>query len=103
GHLADCFVLLVLDQAADHDRLVVLDDNAGLGGALGGGSISRISTDCYGVLDRRDFLVDVQPDVVTLADLRGDLQVDADVLAVYGRRGKSGRNGGSPPEWYVLA
>ncbi len=81
GNAVGVVLHVVLQQAAEDHDLAVVEEDAGIDRALvgdhpGGGAGALV--------DAADFLVDVELDRSSLGDLRTDVQLQADVLALDG-------------------
>src|SRR5690606_23766575 len=74
----------VFQQAAQHHDLPVVQQHAGVDGALVG---DDAAFHLGGFVDVGDFLVDVQLDGAAFRDLRAYAQLQADFLALYGLEG----------------
>ena len=84
GMRSSLSVTRVLHQAAEHDDAAVLDQDGGADGALVGRDVDRAGELRAG---RELFLLDLEQDRVALADVRGDLEDRADLLALDGLEG----------------
>ncbi len=88
-HLVDARLLVVLDEAAEHDDLAVVHEHRGFERALVGDDVGG-AHELRLARDARDFLEDGELHRAALGHLRRDLEGEADVLALDGLERVSG-------------